>query len=197
MQVKSFTRTLSLISALAVAPVFAVAASPKECQPGPPTAESYQWNFQREASQLLQGIQEDAMNAQDHANLLENFDTNLSVSWRSHAGELTAIKHEVNDMGQKLCRLETIRTALAPWQQKAVDRVAPDVRLMADNVQDAILFLNHNQNTLWLPTYRKYAKNLYQEASTLSQSVKSYEEYAKAHREDLNLGKQLGLSQGM
>jgi hypothetical protein len=51
-------------------------------------------------------------------------------------------------MGAKLCRLETIRMAVAPWQQAEIDRIATRGGLMADNTEDAIHFLNAHQNGL-------------------------------------------------
>lgn len=195
MRSNGFAMAIAVLSLTAVTPASSMAAvqKPCTCTPAAPTAASYTWNFSREASQLLGGIQADAAKLQDHASTLNSFDMNPELSWESHADQLMSVRREVNDMGSKLCRLEVIRTAVQPWQRTAIDRVAPTVRLLADNAQDALVYVNANQGNFWTPVYRKYTQNLYAEASTLSHSVKSFEEYAKARREDTLLGKELGL----
>jgi hypothetical protein len=74
------------------------------------------------------------------------------------------IRHEVNDMGRKMCRLENMSSATGSDQQNAVNRVASSLPLIANNTENAINFLNNHQNTLWLPMYRSYVDNLYREA---------------------------------
>jgi hypothetical protein len=73
---------------------------------------------------------------------------------------LEDLKGDINDIGAKLCRLETIRRVVAPWQKREIDRIATTVRLMADNAEDAILFVNDKPNDLWLGTYQSYLNNL-------------------------------------
>lgn len=81
-------------------------------------------------------------------------------------------------MGQKLCRLEQIRRVTAPWQQKAIDDAAVSVRLMTDNIQDAIDFLNEYQSNFWEPDYRHNVNNVLHESGQLSQSLRTFEQYA-------------------
>ncbi len=44
-----------------------------------------------------------------------------------------------------------------------------------------------------MPAYREYVGNLYQESGRLSHSVKTFEEFAKVHREDVHLEHNLGI----
>lgn len=190
---KCFATTLFLLASAAAMPVISLASQPRACVAGKPTPESYTWNFHREASQLLAGIQVDAMNAKNQADRLQNFAMDRNIGWKIHAGELTSIRAEVDDIGRKLCRLEAIRRAATPWQQKAIDQTASLVRLMAGNADDAVAFLNTNEAHFWMPTYREYVANLYHESGRLSNSVKTFEEYARVHREDVHLEHSLGL----
>ncbi len=95
-------------------------------------------------------------------------------------------------MSGKLCRLEQIRRVVAPWQQQTIDRVAPQVTLMANSTTDAMNFLASNENNFWEPVYQKYTSNISQDSGWIARSVKNYEKYAKARREEMNFQKSLG-----
>ena len=169
----------ALVAAVVAVPV-ASQAAPQTCTAGKATPASYTWNFPTEASQLLNGIQQDANKAEDRASTLDMFTMNSNIDWQIHAFELNALRREVNDMGRKLCRLEEIRRVAAPWQRKAIDAAAPDILLMADNTGDAIHFANEYQNNFWRPSYRKNVRNVLQESGQLNQSMKTFEQL---HRE--------------
>ena len=168
----------ALIAGIAAFPVSSEAA-PQTCSTGKPTPASYTWNFQAEASRLLNGIEVDAAKAQHRADRLQQSSLNEDLAWQFHATRLAALKREVNDMGRRLCRLEQIRRVAAPWQQKAIDDAASSVRLMADNVQDAINFLEEHQDNFWEPAYRHNVSNVFHESGQLFESVRNLEQGAK------------------
>jgi hypothetical protein len=116
------------------------AAAARECPAGKVSAESYTHDFKGEANAIFKDVQNDAQEALYHAGQLEGFAQNGGISWESEAVQLDQVKTDINDIGARLCRLETIRRMVAPWQQGAIDQIAMDARLMADNAQDAILF---------------------------------------------------------
>jgi hypothetical protein len=184
-----------LVAALVFLPASSMAAIRQSCAPGKPTAASYTWDFKAEASRILESIRLDAAKAHRQAALIKSYDP-LSISWQSHAETLTAIKGAVNDMGRKLCRLEQIRRVVAPWQQQAIDRIAPQITLMANSTEDAINFLNANEGNFWEPAYVRYTDNIAQDSGRVSKSVTNFEEYAKARREETNLEKTLGVKAG-
>ena len=190
MRIRQMISTGCLIGSMAVLPGFASAA--EECVAGEPTAASYTWNFQKEATGLIQDLQDQAMKVRDHAARLQSFGYSDELSWQAHADQLSRLKREVNDMGQKLCRLTVIRRELAPWQKQAVNRIAPELQLIADNAQDAITFVNNNQEALWQPTYKRYVDNLYAESNQISNTADNYLAYANAHMKYRELGKELG-----
>ena len=184
--------TAGLSAALAAFPVTLTAASStRECVNGKPTAASYTWDFHKEADRLFTEIQSDSQQVVNHAAKLQSFSDDYELDWQPNADQLNRLKSEVNDVGQKLCRLETIRRVVAPWQQNAIDQIAPSVQLMADNVQDAIMFGNAHRNDLWNPTFRRYADNIYTEATTLQQSVGDAVQYANVLRQYGELRAQL------
>ena len=182
-----------LIAAMGAIPaVPALAAEQHECSKAPVTPASYTWNFKAEANRTFESVARDAAAVLDRAARLDTFSRQPDVSWQSHGVELDAIKARVNDMGSKLCRLETIRRVLDPWQQREVDRIANRVQLLADNTQDAIQYLNTYQSRLLMPAYEMYSRNLYEQADKLTHSVDNAVAYAKASHEYGKLSQKMG-----
>jgi len=179
-----------ILAALSIVP--AASAAARECIVRRPTPASYTWNFRQEANNAFRGIEFDAAQAQYHAEQLQSMVARPdSVSWLSDVTQFDQIRSAVNDMGQAVCRLETIRRVVAPWQQKTIDRIARDLTLLADNTQDAMVFGNSHRETLWVPTYQHYVNNMFTEARKLTQSVDNAVEYVKVNREDHTLRKDL------
>jgi hypothetical protein len=163
-----------------------------ECVPGSPTAASYTWDFKAEANSIFQDLEALARQTSNDADQFETYDRGNGMSL-VQADQLDILKQEVNDMGAKLCRLESIRRVLAPWQQTEVDRIAQEVQLMADNTQDAIVYLNGHEEELWVPTYKKYATNLYKEAGALTESLSEAVTYASVSKEYQDLRHKLAV----
>ena len=158
---------------------------------GRATPASYTWNFKGETNTVFQGIQADAQQALDHADQLQTFAEKSRLSWDTQGLQLDAIKDEVNDIEARICRLETIRRVVAPWQKAEIDRIAMMARLMVHNTQDEILFGNAHQDDLSLPTYQKYTDNIYNEARSLAHSVDKAVEYANVTKEYRDLWRSL------
>src|SRR5581483_4518656 len=150
-------------------------------------------NASRQASDLVKVVERDAAQISNYADELQMATTNSNISWEMHAADLTGIKEAINDMAVQVCRLEAIRSAASPCEQRVIDTTAPEVRLMADNAGDAIHFLNGHHEELWRDAYRKYLDNLYQEANQISQSIHDNVRYAKAHQQEELLGSKLGI----
>lgn len=148
----------------------------KQCAPPQPAMSSacpcsqdmqasMTWNFPKEGSQLLQDIRRDARQIRREAATVESHHPYAESDWMFHADELNTIRWEVNNMGRKLCRLQTIHDQLMPWQQKAVESTAPLVKELAIFTDDAIEFANGHEENLWNPLYGTYIRNIYTEAS--------------------------------
>lgn len=181
MNLKSIRTGMCLLAGAVVMPIALLASTPRACVAGKPTPASYAWNFPQEASRLLDGIQMDAASVKNHADRLEVFSMDQNIDWRVHGDVLNGIQSKVDDMGRKLCRLEMIRRVSTPQERKAIDQTASLVRLMADNTDDAINFLNARQANFWEPSYREYVGNLYRESGQVLHSVKTFEQSAKIH----------------
>lgn len=193
MTIRRLITIVGVSAALAVFPLTLGAVTATKCVCSKPTAASYTWDFHREADTLFNNVQADSWQVKDRAAKLQSFSFHPDMSWQAHVDQLSQMKKEVNDMGQKLCRLETIRRAVAPWQQKTIDRIAPSVVLMADSTQDAILYVNAHRYDLTSPTYRQYVDNLYAEGSNLTQSAEDAVQYAKVLGEYHELRGEIGV----
>lgn len=196
MKLKNFGITALVTAGMAVFPSLMVASTTQSCPTGEPTPGSNTWNFKKEASQLLKGLQGDAAEAESSAAALKQYALTPALSWEAHGEQLDSIKAAINDLGSKLCRLETIERMLDPWQQKAIDGVLPPARVAAANANEAIAFLNSHMADFWLPDYKKYVDTIYTETRKIANSVHEYQVYAKIHRKDVNLRENLGLSAG-
>jgi len=183
MRLRALLWSSCISAAMAVSAFAATSAATRECPAGKVSAESYTHDFKGEANAVFKDVQNDAQEALYHADQLEGFAQNGNISWESQAVQLDQVKGDINDIGAKLCRLETIRRVVAPWQQGAIDQIAMDARLMADNAQDAILFGGTHQHELWLATYRHNLDNLYNEAKGLTRSADHAVKYASVSKE--------------
>ena len=170
-------------AALAVCSLEAAAAAEHACAAGGPAAASNTWDFKGEADQIFQEVHADAQDALDHAGRLEGFVDDPNLDWHAHADELDYLRHDINDLGTRLCRLETIRRVVAPWQQHAIDQIATTARLMADNAEDAIVYGDSHQDNLWAAGYRDNLINLANEAQSLKRVAGNAAGYASlAHQ---------------
>ena len=140
---------------------------------------------------MLDDVGLDAYWSSYHADQLDHFSP--GIGWQEHAYQLNAIRDEVNDMGSKLCRLETIRRVVSPWEQKAIDDAAPLITEMANEAQSAIVFLNGNHQHLFNPAYQEYSQDMYQQSSKLSRQMSEFEDFGRVHQQDIHLEKSLGL----
>lgn len=196
MKGRTLSRVGYLLGVLLAVSAMSFAGTSKSTVQARPAKASSTWDIHKEATDLLSGIETDSQHVRSLADELEVLRLHLTVGWDVHGQKLEEIRQAVNDMGTKLSRLETIRSSAFPWQQRVIDHVAPLVQLMADNAQDAILFLNANQQGLWKPEYGKYTRNMVAEADQIATSVHEFETYASARQTEMQLGKDLGMSSG-
>ncbi len=187
---KNFLMIGVAAGALAVLPEATFAASNQTC------ASVKALRAGNDGSVLLDNLLMDAHNASVETEDLESMLHSTSVSWETHAAVLNRLRDDVNDMGEDLCRLEAIRATAPVWQQKAIDGTAAPLRLMADNLQDAVAFLNNHRDDLWMAQYGNYIHNLSTESARITHSVRGYENYARVHQKDENLAHTLGVAAG-
>jgi hypothetical protein len=196
MRLRTLLWTTCISAALAVAAPATAATVPQQCVAGEPTAASQTWDFKGEANNIFKDIQSDAQQAATDADYLQSLDQDYQVSWDSHAVHLDSLRAEINDIGAKLCRLQTIRRMLAPWQQNAVDQIAGEAQLMANHTQDAIVFGGSHRSDLWLATYKSDVTNLANEANALNRVLTNVVEFPSVSKEYRELRHDFGTQSG-
>ena len=187
-------RSTCIAAAVAVSAIPAAAAvkmAVHECVAGKPTAASYTWDFKGEANTIFRDIQAEARDASRPCRSTAEYRKESRTELANPVINLK-IWGDINDIETRLCRLETIRRVVAPWQQREIDRIAVNARLLADNAQDAILFLDAHEDDLWAGTYRHYLDNLYNEARSLTRSVGNAVEYSSVSKRVSGLRVQAG-----
>jgi hypothetical protein len=162
-----------LVGGLALAPAASMASETRACPTEQvATPASSNWNFQREASQLLGDIQADAQGARVNADTLQTLTRDPMVDWHVDALYLSNISSNIEEMDRDVCRLESIHRVISPEEQQKTDEAAMLVREISINTNDAIEFLKEHREALWMPAYRTYAMNIYTEANELAQTMK-------------------------
>jgi hypothetical protein len=125
------------------------------------------------ARKTLRQAQASAATVADEADELRRIaNPMLSPDW--HLGKLTALKDEINRMGQEIGTLRAQRDSLAPWEQHAVDQVLPLLQATAANTESAIEYFNGNRNRLWAETYRDYADRVWQGSDQMAKILKNH-----------------------
>lgn len=175
------------------APASSSSSQPQACVVGKPTAASYTWNFKAEADNTFRAIQNDLERASSDADQFQEVTMDINPDWQVQGTPLDNLRDDVNDIGARLCRLETIRRVLAPWQQKTIERIASTTTLLADNTQSEIQFGNAHPQELWQPYYRGVATDIVNEVQILENTVHKAVSYSRVEGEYRGFQKQLGI----
>jgi hypothetical protein len=96
------------------------------------------------------------------------------MDWRSHVYQLNVAKEHVNEIGERLMRLQAIRNTSEPWQQKAIDTIVPIGVNLASQTNNAINLLNENRPQVKHPDYTERVTMLADDAERMSHSVDAY-----------------------
>ena len=123
-----------------------------------------------EASRLLGEVRSMAHELNRDAATLASY-TRGRLSTKSHADRLSRAKHNVNAIGDRLNSLQTMKASVAPWQQEAIDSLAPVAAKLASSTQAAIVHLNENPGQLFVPSYTGHLSAIAENADRMQESV--------------------------
>ena len=157
-------------------PLFA-ATSKEEVKTDRPSA--YNWAYAEEASGLLQDIHSLSAQAAETADHLHMASRRNTISWRSHALHLNEIRTHINTMGEKFARLQEIHGMIAPWQQKAVERVKPKAVALAGHTEEAIGYVNEHRGKLWAPAYTSSVSAMSEHVDEIRNTVSVFIDYGR------------------
>lgn len=169
-------RALLSFSVVALlAPFHMSAVTVRPCAAEQAQAKPANWNYDAEATRLIRHFQfENKALAADAGDLQTMMEQPGNNSWQAHAAALAEAKSHVNHMSDSLCRLLAIQNSVAPWQAELITRMQNDAVLSANNVEEAIQYLNHNQtriSTVGAPLYTQHLKSVYLSAHEADKAI--------------------------
>jgi hypothetical protein len=138
------------------------------------------------AKKTLTRVQASAAAVADEAGQLKMIASSQS-SPDSHLAKLTALKGEVNRMGQEIGSLKAERESLAPWEKQAVDEVLPLFQATAVDTEGAIECFNEERYHLWTKPYRDYADRVWQDSEQIAQTLKRYLKYDQLREQEVEV----------
>lgn len=157
-------------------PNFAFASDVEARAENTPT---YNWAYAEEASRLLEEIHGLSARLIENSDFLGQQSRLNQLEWTSHALQLNQIRDHVNAMGENLQQLQEIHSMIAPWQQKAVERIVPDAVALAAHTEGAIEYLNEEQGKMWAPPYTDRLNSMTDHADEIKSSVSLFLDYGQ------------------
>jgi leucyl-tRNA synthetase len=131
-----------------------------------------------QVTQLLTEARDKAAVLSKDADEMESL-IRTDASWQTHATMLEQVKEHVNDLGRIAEKLKGARESAAPWQQKAIDRMLPELKELANNTTAAIQHLNENKTRPTTGNYAEYLKENTETAHQLSSMISSFVKYGQ------------------
>ena len=148
-----------------------------------------------EINRLFVEVATQASALKTDATEMETF-TRTDLNWESYAEKIAGIKEHVNAAGKLLAKLEDVKAQGAPWQQTAIDRIAPLLREMASNTTATINYMNENKMRVHLAAFKDYVKTSYELAINLEAVIRNFVEYGNSKDKFENLDRALEISGG-
>jgi hypothetical protein len=149
--------------------------------PSQVAVEASEWDFRGEAANLLREMQALSGKLDTDADQLASF-SRSNLSWESHAQQLSAVRENINTIGERLARLQEIRHVTSPWQQQAIDRVVPVAAGVASHTQAAIEHLNDNRSYLFAPAYNDHLNAIADGAERMKASLDTFLDYGSTQQ---------------
>jgi len=193
MRINVLYKGVLVAAMLCVAPA-ALSAAPRAGQPGADTVESGKGAFAINASDLLRQVQIDAISVRNRVDRLQvRLPDSYENGWEFDGDRLERVRDRVNEMDKLLSQLRENESTALPWQQQAIDRIAPTVVNLSDTTQEAIVSLNDNHGRIRFSNLKDLAGDMYNDATRIEQAIGNFEKYADARQEARQLRQTLGL----
>jgi len=121
------------------------------------------------------------------ASQLESYTRESTLSWETHAVEISRMKDDINQTAKTVEKLNASRSAATPWQAAAIDRIIPLMQEIAANTTSAIEYINKYQSRLTMKEYTDYLESNSDLSSQLAGLVTHYVDYGNAKNRYTNL----------
>jgi hypothetical protein len=119
--------------------------------------------------------------------------TRSKLKWQTQSRQIELAKGHINKTGKLLAALHSAKPVAAPWQQRAIDQIDPQLRELAKNTEAMIKHLNENQDKVHMPELQDYVSANYRMAVDLEALIRDFVNYGEAQQEFERLGHKLGV----
>lgn len=143
-----------------------------------------------EISRLLADTKAEAVELRNDSADLDAF-TRSDLTWARYADKLEMIKDHINKAGKLLAKLQAAEAEGSPWQQVAIQRIAPLLRELADNTSATINHLNENRARIHFSSFEEYVKDNHELAIDLEILIRDLVKYGETKERFELLGKSL------
>jgi len=111
------------------------------------------------------------------------------LSWQSHSWHLNSVRENVNQLGEMLTNLESLKAHATEAQQMVIEAMRPRLVETATALTNAIQLLNERRHNIYFDEYRNAVRTINERAYSLHQSFDAVGDYeaAKARLDRLQL----------
>jgi hypothetical protein len=127
-------------------------------------------------AKLLSDAKTLAFQLKEDAAMMETF-TRTNVSWESHAVAINTVKDHVNQLGRQEGKLKEARSAAAPWQKVAIDRIVPYLEELEGYTLAVIEHINADPRRLNTAEYKDYLEANADYSSDLAAMISDFVNY--------------------
>jgi hypothetical protein len=141
-------------------------------------------------AKLLSEAKTMAFQLKEDAVAMEGF-TRMNVSWESHAVAINQIRDHVNALEKQETKLKEARSAAAPWQRTAIDRIVPYLDELEGYTSAVIERINEQPKRLFTDDYKDFLQANADYATDLSAMIGDFVDYGKTRDRMEHLGNKL------
>lgn len=130
------------------------------------------------ASELLKDVRALAAQVSDSTDTLTVSSSANQLHWMTHLSRLNQAKDGINEIGEKLQTLQSMRNSVHPWQQEAIDRIHALSLMAAKHTDSALRYLNDNKRWLVAPSYKDDVSAIQAHADSVRNTATDFLNYA-------------------
>jgi len=130
-------------------------------------------------AKLLAEAKTMAFQLKEDAVAMEGF-TRMNVSWESHAVAINQIREHVNALEKHEAKLKDARSAAAPWQRTAIDRIVPYLDELEGYTSAIVERINDQPKRLFTDEYKDFLQANADYATDLAAMIGDFVDYGKA-----------------
>ncbi|HKR32689.1 MAG TPA: hypothetical protein VJT08_19570 [Terriglobales bacterium] len=130
------------------------------------------------ASEVLKDVRTLAAKVSNSTDTLAVSSSANQLHWMTHLSRLNQAKDGINEIGEKLQALQSMRHSAYPWQQEAIDRIHASSLMAAKHTDAALRYLNDNKRWLVAPSYKDDVSAIQAHADSVRNTANDFLNYA-------------------